>query len=749
MRPSFSASWLRPGDMHPALGYVLAVGLVGLVLLIQLSLGPLAYKIPFLLFHVAVAGGAWFGGIGPGLLATALSASAATYYFLPPYHSPNLADSDVLASVSLFVLVALLINGLSYARRQADGSIYAERAKLQATLSSIGDAALATDTDGNVTFINTVAQSLTGWTQQEALGKPIEQVLNIVREGGRTPAPNPVRRVLSEGAIVGLANHTLLIARDGTERPIDDSATPIHDHKGRLVGVVMVFRDISERREAERAKATLLEQVEHERQRLDDLVASVPGVVWEAWGKPDEATQSINFVSRHVEKMLGYTREEWLATPNFWLTIVHPEDKEEAARHAAENFQREDGGTNRFRWVAKDGRVLWVETTDVVVRDAQGNPLGMRGVTLDLSERERLEDQVRERAESQRAMLETMVEGMPIGLALLDAEARIMSMNSEWARMTNVDLSARGKTLYDLSPTFAERRAYYEKALAGEPVDLRDVPYTIPGDDTTYYRDIHLRAVRDASGAVAGMLNAVIDVTARHELDRQKDALLALASHELKTPITTIKGYSQLALRAAGPEGNEKLRRTLITIDEQANRLTRLINEMLEVSRIQSDTLPLHHEQFDLCALVQHTVESLTPTAHDFTIELDVSATACPVFADRGRIEQVVTNLVQNAIKYSGDSRLVEVCVSREEDGSAVRVSVRDYGVGIPTDQQSQVFMRFFRARNVSATSASGLGLGLYISHEIVTRHGGRIWLESEEGRGSTFHFTLPLDQGE
>ena len=356
MRPSIRASWLRPGDIHPALGYVLAVGLVGLVLLIQLSLGPLAYKIPFLLFHVAVAGGAWFGGIGPGLLATALSASAATYYFLPPYHSPNLADSDVLASVSLFVLVALLINGLSYARRQADSSIYAERAKLQSTLSSIGDAALATDTEGNVTFINTVAQSLTGWTQQEAIGKPVEQVLNIVSEGDHAPAANPVRRVLGEGAIVGLANHTLLIARDGTERPIDDSAAPIHDHRGRLVGVVMVFRDISERRESERAKATLLEQVEHERKHLDDLVASVPGVVWEAWGKPDEATQSINFVSRHVEKMLGYTREEWLATPNFWLTIVHPEDKEEAARHAAENFQSKDGGTNRFRWVAKDGR---------------------------------------------------------------------------------------------------------------------------------------------------------------------------------------------------------------------------------------------------------------------------------------------------------------------------------------------------------------------------------------------------------
>ncbi len=285
-----------------------------------------------------------------------------------------MGDADVMAQTGLFVLVALLISGLSYARRQADNRIFEERAKFEATLSSIGDAALATDTDGLITFMNGVAASLTGWTEQEAVGKPVEQVLNIVSEGTRAPAENPVRRVLKEGKVIGLANHTRLIARDGTERPIDDSAAPIRNRKGRVVGVVIVFRDISDRQEVEHARDSLLEQVERERKRLDDLLVSVPGVVWEAWGKPDDAAQQINFVSRYVETMLGYTREEWLATPNFWLSIVHPDDKKEAARHAAENFERTDGGTNRFRWVTKDGKVLWVEANDVVVKDAEGNP---------------------------------------------------------------------------------------------------------------------------------------------------------------------------------------------------------------------------------------------------------------------------------------------------------------------------------------------------------------------------------------
>ncbi len=739
------AIWLRFGNLNPALGYGLAGASVAIALIFHLSIGDLAYKIPFLPFFAAVALSAWLGGLGPGLFSTALCAVVAEYFFLPPYNSFVLGNPDANLQLFLFVLVTLIINGLSYARRQADNRVYEERATLEATLSSIGDAALATDIEGRITFINGIAETLTGWSRQDAVGRQVGEVLNIINENTRTPAENPVKHVLREHKVMGLANHTILVSREGTERPIDDSAAPIYDLKGRITGVIMVFRDITQRREAEQANATLLVQVERERRRLNDLMASVPGVVWEAWGKPDEATQRIDFVSPYVERLLGYTSEEWHATPNFWLTIVHPDDKEEAARNAADNYKT-GGGTNRFRWVTKDGRTLWVEATDVVIKDEQGNPIGMRGVTMDVSQRKQLEDEVREQTESQRAILETMVEGMPIGLALLDKETRVLSLNTEWARMTNVDIGAQGKVLYDLAPAFAERRVYYDKALAGEAVDLSDIPYSIPGDETTYYRDIYLRPVLDASGAVVGMLNAVIDVTERHELDKQKDALLALASHELKTPTTTIKGYSQLALRMAGSQSDERLRRILGTIDEQANRLTRLINEMLEVSRIQSDTLPLHYEHFDLRELVQGTVEDLAPTAPDFTIVLDTPLRNAPVFGDRIRIEQVITNLIQNAIKYSGESRRIEVSVVPEDGGNRAKVSVRDYGLGIPADQQSQVFMRFFRARNVATTAFSGLGLGLYISHEIVSRHGGRIWVESEEGKGSGFYFMLPLE---
>jgi PAS domain S-box-containing protein len=144
--------------------------------------------------------------------------------------------------------------------------------------------------------------------------------------------------------------------------------------------------------------ARLYRAMQTQRQRLDAILASVPGVVWEAWGQPDAVTQRIDFVSDYVEQMLGYSVEEWLTTPNFWLTIVHPEDKERAVQEAAATFASGRPGVNRFRWIAKDGRVLWVESQSTVIQDETGAPIGMRGVTMDISERKEAEENLRRRA---------------------------------------------------------------------------------------------------------------------------------------------------------------------------------------------------------------------------------------------------------------------------------------------------------------------------------------------------------------
>ena len=192
------------------------------------------------------------------------------------------------------------------------------------------------------------------------------------------------------------------------------------------------------RTQAEAVRISLLSRIESERRRLDELVSSVPGVVWEAWGRPDEATQRINYVSSYVEKMLGYSVQEWLSTPNFWLTIVHPEDRERAAREALSKFTG-GGGVSQFRWVARDGRVLWVEAHSIPVHDEQGRPVGMRGVTMDITERKQVEQEL---ALSEQRMA-SLAEALDRALAeseLLNAIARAASGEADLGRILTAAL---------------------------------------------------------------------------------------------------------------------------------------------------------------------------------------------------------------------------------------------------------------------------------------------------------------------
>lgn len=167
---------------------------------------------------------------------------------------------------------------------------------------------------------------------------------------------------------------------------------PLKDAEGAIREVILIHEDITEQKKIEQESERLNQQLEVERKHLQELVSSVPGVVWEAWGEPSESDQRIDFVSDYVTEMLGYTVEEWLSTPNFWLRIVHEDDRDKAAANAAENFAKGATGINTFRWVAKDGSVVWVESQSTVICDEQGNPIGMRGVTMDITERKKRED---------------------------------------------------------------------------------------------------------------------------------------------------------------------------------------------------------------------------------------------------------------------------------------------------------------------------------------------------------------------
>jgi signal transduction histidine kinase len=252
--------------------------------------------------------------------------------------------------------------------------------------------------------------------------------------------------------------------------------------------------------------------------------------------------------------------------------------------------------------------------------------------------------------------------------------------------------------------------------------------------------------IYDADGIIVQWFGTNTDITEQKRLEQQKDEFLGIASHELKTPVTSLKAYTQLLERRFRNAGDGRSAELVQKMDAQLDKLTGLIGDLLDVTKIESGKLIFHVSRFDFDELVREVAEEMQRTTSKHTIMLDLAASVV-FYGDRDRIGQVLINLITNAIKYSPQTEKIVVRTICEQ-GSII-ISVQDFGIGIPAEMQQRVFERFFRVEGDTRMTFPGLGLGLYISAEIVKRHHGSIWVESEEGKGTTISFSLRPDQAQ
>ncbi len=266
-------------------------------------------------------------------------------------------------------------------RRRAQAKLHAEQEWLRATLASIGDAVIATDRSGNVNFLNGVAQALTGWSQQEAAGRPLDDVFVITNEDTGLPVDNPVSKVLREGKIVGLANHTVLTAKDGRKSPIEDSAAPIRDLKGGIAGVVLVFRDITERKLSEAA-------VRNSEQHYRAIGESIPYGVWIC--APDGRNI---YASESFLQLVGITQQQ--CSDFGWGDVLHPDDAEGTIAAWKECVQTGGEWNREHRFRGVDGRYHWILARGVAVRGEDGEILSWAGINLDIDHLKAGEDNLR------------------------------------------------------------------------------------------------------------------------------------------------------------------------------------------------------------------------------------------------------------------------------------------------------------------------------------------------------------------
>jgi PAS domain S-box-containing protein len=338
------------------------------------------------------------------------------------------------------------------------------------------------------------------------------------------------------------------------------------------------------------------------------------------------------------------------------------------------------------------------------------------------------------------------IEKMNEGAITLNNQNIVLYSNTAFANLLNTPLGkVIGAYFEDLIPA-EHRMAVNELIKHARDLQESKAEIILPGQNKPVPVLLSLNSLETDGGMALSIIAA--DLSLQKETQEQKlaiekkDEFISIASHELKTPVTSIKGYVQLLKFNFEQEGNEVAANVLNKVDIQINKLTMLISDLLDVKKIENGQLRYNEEKFDFNDLVKEIIEetSRVITQHTITVKLDETRM---VMGDRNKIGQVITNFIDNAGKYSPVNS--EILVSTDIERDNIRLSVQDHGIGIPANQQGNIFDRFFRVTGERENTYAGLGLGLYISSELIRRHKGTIGVESEIGNGSTFYFTIPI----
>jgi PAS domain S-box-containing protein len=550
-------------------------------------------------------------------------------------------------------------------RKRAEAQRRAAEERLLVTLRSIGDAVISTDTTGSVVMLNRVAEELTGFTQAEASGKPLREVFNVVHEETGAPAEDPVRKVVECGTAIGIANHTALVRRDGRRISIADSAAPVRSEGGELLGVVLVFRDVTDERRAERNLAMEKAALRASEARFKLLSDSASLLL-----STDDPQGAVSSLCREVM--------EHLDCEIFLNFLADP-----AARTLHLNAH---GGLTDEQVRGLERLEYGVAVCGCVARDRQPIVAEEIGRSSD----QRL-DLVRGYGIQAYCCHPLMAEGRLLGTLSFGTKTR--------ARFSSEDVT--------LMKTVAN-----QVAVAMDRIQSQ-------------------RALRNAYQRL-------------QDADRHKDEFLAVLSHELRNPLAPIQNSLYILDRAS--PGCDQARRSLDVIRRQAAHLSRIVDDLLDVTRIARGKIRLQRQRVDVVEIMRRTVEDYRTSFLEGGVRLQARMPDGALWADvdSTRLAQVVGNLLGNALKFTPRDGTVELKLRREQAWAIL--TVRDSGAGIAPDVIERLFQPFSQAEQTLDRSRGGLGLGLALVRGLAELHGGSASAQSEGlGRGAEFTVRLPL----
>lgn len=738
--------------------YGVAVLAVVVATVVRWMLNPLlGSEAPFSTFIIAVTFVTWWHGLNESLLAILLGFVAAVLFFMP---SPLSIFEISVPSFSRFGMYFLICGAIaSFGESAKRGQRSTQEARdlaeqraemLRITFASIGDAVITTDGLGNISYLNSVAESLTGWTSAAAVGKPLQDVFQIVNETTREPVENPAFKALKLGVIVGLANHTVLIARDGSERPIDDSAAPIFDKSHQIVGCILVFRDVTERKQHQRQLQDALSRLE------STLVAGEIGT-WEY----DVSRNSVR-ADQNLARMFGVTSQEASGGPlEVFTQAIHPADRSRVSDEIGRAIEGETTFESEYRVVDSGQSVHWVIARGRIDRDESGKAVRLPGVVVDITQQRTAEERLRASEERRRQALASA----ELGAWHLDPATMTLTTDERFRVIFGVD-DAQLPYEKAIDLIHEEDRPRVLQAVEASTRAVDPVPYEI--DHRVILPNGELRwifakgrATFTYTGDVPQIVSfdgTVADITERKrmendlrqlaadlsEADHRKDEFLATLAHELRNPLAPIRsGLEVMRLAGRDAVSVEQARKMM---ERQLSQLVRLVDDLMDVSRISQGKLELRTEPLDLATVIHSALETskglIDEMGHQLIVELPPQSAI--VQGDLIRLAQVFMNLVNNSAKYSNRGSRIWISASRNERD--VVVSIKDEGIGIAPDHLPIVFDLFSQIDHSLTKSQGGLGIGLSLVKRLVEMHGGHVEARSDGvGKGSEFRVSLPL----
>ncbi|WP_437590271.1 PAS domain-containing protein [Sorangium sp. So ce1000] len=526
-----------------------------------------------------------------------------------------------------------------------------------------------------------------------------------------------------------------IIRPNGEERFLHTEADVIRAEDGSPIRMIGTALDVTEQRRADSA-------LRLSEERLRVIAEHASDVIFRMRLGPEVGYEYINpAVLEHT----GYPPEAWYENPQLFVTLLHPEDV--GRYHAFVEHMAAAGGRLTFRIIDRSGRTRWVSTHITLQRDEHGNPISGIGISRDVTT-EKLADEEREQLLGQlaaeRRWLHAVIERSPVGILLLARDGAQIARNRRAQELAGTDASpglpsAWFLCLPDGQPLTDEEHPS-AGALRGEVTSSRELSLR-RADGTMLAVLVSAGPIVDGNGKLLGAVVVFDDITRLKELERLKEEWTSVVAHDLKQPVTTIIGYATQLERKPQVAAAVKTRAGHILTS--AKRLGRMVSDLTDISQIESRRLAIERAPIDLRALVEAVVERMTSETEGRAIDVESRSEIPIVRADAGRVEQVLSNLISNAVKYGDPETPIRVTLERRDD--AVQISIRNSGRGIPAEDLPLLFERFFRGK-AKEERVVGLGLGLYIAKGLVEAHSGRIWVESPEDGHTTFHFTLPIE---